>query len=88
MNASISISDWTAGRLSGTYNLYTYKEKTMTEQIIPALITGAVLAMMFPTTRNMGIIATSALAFPYPVPMMIVVLIAVSVFLYKKVFSK
>ena len=60
----------------------------MTEQLIPALITGAALAMMFPTTRNMGILATSALAFLYPVPVMIVVLITVSIFLYKKVFSK
>ena len=60
----------------------------MTEQIIPALITGSVLAMMFSNTRNMGIIATSVLAFLYPVPVMIVVLIAVSIFLYKKVFSK
>ena len=60
----------------------------MTEQIIPALITGAILAMLFPTTRNMGILATSALAFLYPVPVMIVVLITASIFLYKKVFSK
>ncbi|MEK6196505.1 MAG: hypothetical protein N2F24_20015 [Deltaproteobacteria bacterium] len=60
----------------------------MTEQIIPALITGSVLAMMFPNTRNMGIIVTSALAFLYPVPVLVVVLIAVIVFVYKKVFSK
>lgn len=60
----------------------------MTEQIIPALITGAVLAMMFPTTRNIGILASSALAFLYPGPMMAVLLVAVSIFLYKKVFSK
>ena len=60
----------------------------MTEQLIPALITGSVLAMMFPNTRNMGIIATSALAFLYPKPMLIVVLITVTIFLYKKVFSK
>ena len=60
----------------------------MTEQIIPALITGSVLAMMFSNTRNMGIIATSVLAFLYPVPVMVVVLIAASIFLYKKVFSK
>ena len=60
----------------------------MTEQIIPALITGAALAMMFSNTRNMGIIATSALAFLYPKPMLIVVLITASIFVYKKVFSK
>lgn len=60
----------------------------MTEQFIPALITGAVLAMMFPNTRNMGIIATSALAFLYPGPLMIVLFITVSIFLYKKLFSK
>ena len=60
----------------------------MTEQLIPALITGSVLAMMFSNTRNMGIIVTSVLAFLYPVPVMIVVLITVIVFVYKKVFSK
>ena len=53
----------------------------MTEQIIPALIVGSILAMMFSNTRNMGIIATSVLAFLYPVPVMIVVLITASVFL-------
>ena len=60
----------------------------MTQQLIPALITGAVLAMLFPNTRNMGIIATSALAFMYPVPVLVVVLITAIVFVYKKVFSK
>ena len=60
----------------------------MTEQIIPALIVGSILAMMFSNTRNMGIIATSVLAFLYQVPVMIVVLITASVFLYKKVFPK
>jgi hypothetical protein len=60
----------------------------MIDQIIAALITGAVLAMLFSNTRNMGILATSALAFMYPRPVMIVVLITVSIFLYKKVFSK
>ena len=60
----------------------------MTEQIIPALITGAVLAMLFPTTRNMGILATSALAFMYPLPILTIVLITATIFVYKKVFSK
>ena len=60
----------------------------MTEQIIPALITGAILSMIFPTTRNMGILATSALAFMYPLPVMIIVLITATIFVYKKVFSK
>jgi uncharacterized membrane protein len=60
----------------------------MIEILIPALMTGAVLAMMFSNSRNMGIIATSALAFMYPLPVMIVGLITVSIFLYKKVFSK
>lgn len=58
----------------------------MTEQLIAALITGAVLAMMWPNTRNMGIIMTSALAFMYPGPLMAVLVVAVSIFLYKKVF--
>ena len=58
----------------------------MTEQLIPALITGSVLAMMFSNTRNIGILATAALAFVYPYPVMTVVLIAASIFLYKKVF--
>ena len=60
----------------------------MTEQIIPALITGSVLAMMFSNTRNMGILACSALAFLYPKPMLIVVLITAIIFVYKKVISK
>jgi hypothetical protein len=60
----------------------------MVEQIIPTLITGAALAMMFSNTRNIGILATSALAFVYPIPVMIVVLITATVFVYKKVFSK
>ena len=60
----------------------------MTEQLIPALITGAVLSMIFPTTRNMGILATSALAFMYPLPVMVIVLITATIFVYKKVFSK
>ena len=60
----------------------------MTEQLIPALITGAVLSMLFPTTRNLGILATAALAFMYPVPVLIVVLITATIFVYKKVFSK
>ena len=60
----------------------------MTEQIIPALITGSVLAMMFSNTRNMGIIAISVLTFLYPKPMLVVVLITATVFVYKKVFSK
>ena len=60
----------------------------MTENILPALVTGSVLAMMFPTTRNMGIIATSVLAYMYPAPVLAVVLITVSVFVYKKIFSK
>jgi hypothetical protein len=60
----------------------------MTEQIIPALITGSILAMLFPNTRNIGIITTSVLAFLYPLPVMAVVLIAAIVFVYKKVFSK
>jgi hypothetical protein len=60
----------------------------MTEQIIPALITGAVLSMLFSNTRTVGIICVAVLAFLYPIPVMIVVLIAVSIFLYKKVFSK
>ena len=60
----------------------------MTEQIIPALLVGSVLALSFPTTRGMGILATCALAYIYPAPVMIVVLITTTVFVYKKVFSK
>ena len=60
----------------------------MTEQIMSALVTGAVLAMMFPNTRNMGIIATSALAFLQPKPTLAVVFLGAAIFLYKKVFSK
>ena len=56
----------------------------MTEQLVAALITGACLAMMFSNTRNMGIIATSALTFLFPKTMVIVVLIGVSVILYTK----
>ena len=60
----------------------------MTEQIMAALITGAVLAMMFPNTRNMGIIATAALAFMLGKPVLVVVFLGAAIFLYKKVFSK
>ena len=60
----------------------------MTEQLIAALITGAVLAMMFSNTRNMGIIATSALAFLYPKPILTIVLLGIAFYLYRKVFSK
>jgi len=60
----------------------------MTEQVLPALITGSILSMMFPTTRNIDILTTSALAFMYPKPVLLIVLIAVIVFLYKKVFAK
>jgi hypothetical protein len=60
----------------------------MTEQLIPALITGAVLAMMFPTTRNMGILASSALAYIYPVPVLTVLMITAIIYIWKKIFSK
>jgi hypothetical protein len=46
------------------------------------------LAMMFSNTRNIGIIATSALAFLYPKPILAVVLLGIAFYLYRKVFLK
>ena len=60
----------------------------MIDQIIAALITGAALAMMFSNTRNIGIIATSALAFLYPKPILAVVLLGIAFYIYRKVLLK
>ena len=60
----------------------------MTEQLIAALITGAVLAMMFPNTRSIGIICVAVLTFLFPIPMVVIVLFGVGFFLYRKVYSK
>ena len=60
----------------------------MTEQIIPALIVGSILSMLFSNTRTVGIICVAVLTFLYPIPMVIAVLFGVGAYLYKKVFSK
>ena len=60
----------------------------MTEQIIPALIVGSILSMLFANTRTVGIICVAILTFLYPIPMVIVVLFGVGTFLCKKVFCK
>ena len=60
----------------------------MTEQIIPALIVGSILSMLFANTRTVGIICVAVLTFLHPIPMVIVVLFGVGSYLYKKVFCK
>jgi len=60
----------------------------MTEQLIAALITGAILAMLFPNTRTVGILCVAALTFLFPIPMLIAVSLGVGTYLYRKVFSK
>ena len=60
----------------------------MTEQIIPALIVGSILSMLFSNTRTVGIICVAVLTFLYPIPMVIVVLFGVGSYLYNKVFCK
>ena len=60
----------------------------MTQQLIAALITGAILSMLFSNTRNIGILCVAVLTFLFPIPMVIVVLFGVGTYLYKKVFSK
>lgn len=60
----------------------------MTEQIVCALVTGSILAMLFSNTRTVGIICIAVLTFLFPIPMVIIVLFGVGVYLYKKVFSK
>ena len=56
----------------------------MTEQLVAALATGSILAMLFPNTRSIGIVCIAALTFLFPKSMVIVVLFGVSVFLYTK----
>ena len=60
----------------------------MTEQLTSALITGSLLAMLFPNTRTIGIICIALLTFLFPIPMLIVVLLGVGLFLYRRFFSK
>ena len=60
----------------------------MTQQLIAALITGAILSMLFSNTRNIGILCVAVLTFLFPIPMVILVLFGVGTYLYKKVFSK
>ena len=60
----------------------------MTQQLIAALITGAILSMLFSNTRNIGILCVAVLTFLFPIPMVIVVLLGVGTYLYRKVFSK
>jgi hypothetical protein len=60
----------------------------MTEQIIPALITGATLAMLFPNTRNVGILCVAVLTFLFPIPMIVIVMLGVGCYIFKKFFSK
>ena len=56
----------------------------MTEQIIPALIVGSILSMLFSNTRTVGIICVAVLTFLYPIPMIIVVLFGVGTYIYKR----
>ena len=60
----------------------------MTQQLIAALITGAILSMLFSNTRNIGILCVAVLTFLFPIPMVILVTFGVGIYLYKKVFSK
>jgi len=60
----------------------------MTEQLIAALVTGAILSMLFSNTRNIGILCVAVLTFLFPIPMVILVLLGVGTYLYRKVFSK
>ena len=60
----------------------------MTQQLIAALITGAILSMLFSNTRNIGILCVAVLTFLFPIPMVIAVSIGVGTYLYRKVFSK
>jgi hypothetical protein len=60
----------------------------MTQQLIAALVTGAILSMLFSNTRNIGILCVAVLTFLFPIPMVILVLLGVGTYLYKKVFSK
>ena len=56
----------------------------MTEQLIAALITAATLAMLFPNTRNVGIICVATLTFLFPTPMLIVVMFGVGSYIFFK----
>ena len=47
----------------------------MTQQLIAALITLAILAVLFPNTRTVGILCVAALTFLFPIPRLIVVLL-------------
>lgn len=60
----------------------------MTQQLIAALITGAILSMLFSNTRNIGILCVAVLTFLFPIPMVILVLFGVGTYLYRKTFSK
>ena len=60
----------------------------MTQQLIAALVTGAILSMLFSNTRNIGILCVAVLTFLFPIPMVILVLLGVGTYLYRKVFSK
>lgn len=48
-----------------------------------ALVTAAVLCMLFASTRNMGVLFVTILCFLYPIPV-ILVLIGVGIVFYKK----
>jgi hypothetical protein len=46
-----------------------------------ALVTAAVLSMMFRSTRGIGIICVTVLTFLYPIPVMILVAIGIAAYL-------
>ena len=52
-----------------------------------ALITGAILSLLIPSTRSIGIGCVTILTFLFPIPMTILVVIGMGLFLYsKKIF--